>query len=100
MALVFNDAFIEQQGKPDVIITDPPRAGMHELVVQAINQSDAKRVVYVSCNPATQARDLALMAEKYVPLIAQPVDMFPQTTHVENIVLLERRDLVEQRLQI
>lgn len=100
MAQIFNDEFMAQHGLPDVIITDPPRAGMHELVVEAIKRSNAKRVVYVSCNPATQARDLALMADQYVPLVAQPVDMFPQTTHVENIVLLERRDLVEQRLQV
>jgi 23S rRNA (uracil1939-C5)-methyltransferase len=98
MAQVFNDAFMVQHGSPDVIITDPPRSGMHELVVEAINRSNAKRVVYVSCNPSTQARDLALMAEKYVPMVSQPVDMFPQTTHVENIVLLERRDIVEDRL--
>ncbi|MCS7019201.1 MAG: 23S rRNA (uracil(1939)-C(5))-methyltransferase RlmD [Cytophagales bacterium] len=100
MAQIFNAKLIAQHGKPDVIITDPPRAGMHELVVQAIKNSQAKKVVYVSCNPATQARDIALMADMYVPLVAQPVDMFPQTTHVENIVLLERRDIVEQRLQI
>ncbi|MCS6969015.1 MAG: 23S rRNA (uracil(1939)-C(5))-methyltransferase RlmD [Cytophagales bacterium] len=100
MALIFKEEFMQRHGYPDVIITDPPRSGMHELVVESIKHSQAKRVVYVSCNPATQARDIALMADHYVPLVCQPVDMFPQTTHVENIVLLERRDIVEQRLQL
>ncbi|MEO8150847.1 MAG: 23S rRNA (uracil(1939)-C(5))-methyltransferase RlmD [Bacteroidia bacterium] len=82
-------SFYETNGYPDVIITDPPRAGMHEKVVAMLNQSNAKRIVYVSCNAATQARDLALMAEKYVVTKIQPVDMFPHTHHVENVVLLE-----------
>lgn len=88
---VLVEDFFTQHGKPDVIITDPPRAGMHADVVKRIVESGAKRVVYVSCNPSTQARDLALMDEVYKVMVVQPVDMFPQTTHVENIVMLERR---------
>jgi 23S rRNA (uracil1939-C5)-methyltransferase len=88
---VLVEDFFTQHGKPDVIITDPPRAGMHADVVKRIVESGAQRVVYVSCNPSTQARDLALMDEVYQVMVVQPVDMFPQTTHVENIVMLERR---------
>jgi 23S rRNA (uracil1939-C5)-methyltransferase len=87
---VLNESFIEKNGKPDVIITDPPRAGMHEDVVKTILFSAPEKVVYVSCNPSTQARDLALMQEKYRIVKTQPVDMFPQTAHVENVVLLEK----------
>ena len=83
--------FFAAHGKPDVIITDPPRAGMHESVTKRILESGAQRIVYVSCNPSTQARDLAILDEKYIVKAVQPVDMFPQTTHVENIVLLELR---------
>ncbi|MFN7314029.1 MAG: 23S rRNA (uracil(1939)-C(5))-methyltransferase RlmD [Bacteroidota bacterium] len=86
---VLNDAFVAEHGKPDVIITDPPRAGMHEDVVNKILEIAPKRVVYVSCNPATQARDIALMQHKYEVTCVQPVDMFPHTHHVENIALLE-----------
>jgi 23S rRNA (uracil1939-C5)-methyltransferase len=89
---VLNSAFIEQHGKPDVIITDPPRAGMHEDVVKVILDVAPQRVVYVSCNPATQARDLALMEATYNIVKIQPVDMFPQTAHVENVVLLEKKN--------
>lgn len=88
---VLVEDFFTQHGKPDVIITDPPRAGMHADVVKRIVESGAQRVVYVSCNPSTQARDLALMDEVYKVMVVQPVDMFPQTTHVENVVMLERR---------
>ncbi|HET6992797.1 MAG TPA: 23S rRNA (uracil(1939)-C(5))-methyltransferase RlmD, partial [Bacteroidia bacterium] len=88
---MFNDSFIAQHGKPDVIITDPPRAGMHEDVVRCIARSGASKVVYVSCNPASQARDLAILDENYKIMKVQPVDMFPQTHHVENVVLLELR---------
>ncbi len=91
MKVVFNDAFIAQHGQPDVIITDPPRDGMHKDVVEQIIKIAPKKVVYVSCNSATQARDLALMDEKYKVTKVRPVDMFPQTHHVENVVLLERR---------
>ncbi|MBQ0118620.1 MAG: 23S rRNA (uracil(1939)-C(5))-methyltransferase RlmD [Bacteroidales bacterium] len=88
---VLNDDFIAQHGRPDIIITDPPRAGMHEDVVRVILNASPQRIVYVSCNPATQARDLALLDERYRVTQVQPVDMFPQTQHVENVVLLQRR---------
>lgn len=91
MKNVFNDEFIAKHGQPDVIITDPPRDGMHKDVVEQILKIAPKRVVYVSCNSATQARDLALMDEKYKVVKVRPVDMFPQTHHVENVVLLEKR---------
>lgn len=91
MKNVFNNDFINQHGHPDVIITDPPRDGMHKDVVQQILNIAPKKVVYVSCNSATQARDLALMNEHYKVTKVQPVDMFPQTHHVENVVLLVKR---------
>ncbi len=91
MKVVFNEEFITAHGKPDVIITDPPRDGMHKDVVEQILQIAPEKVVYVSCNSATQARDLALMDEKYKVTRVRPVDMFPQTHHVENVVLLEKR---------
>ncbi|WP_412463924.1 23S rRNA (uracil(1939)-C(5))-methyltransferase RlmD [Flavobacterium mekongense] len=91
MKNVFNDEFIAQHGQPDVIITDPPRDGMHKDVVDQILKIAPEKVVYVSCNSATQARDLALMDEKYKVTRVRPVDMFPQTHHVENVVLLEKR---------
>ena len=84
--------FISKYGKPDVIITDPPRAGMHQDVIDVLLFAEAPRIVYVSCNPATQARDLQLLDVKYRVAAVQPVDMFPHTQHVENVVLLERRD--------
>ena len=83
--------FINQHGRPDVIITDPPRAGMHQDVVDVILFAEPKRIVYVSCNPATQARDLALLDADYRVEAVQPVDMFPHTHHVENVVKLVRR---------
>lgn len=88
---VLNDEFVKQNGKPDVIITDPPRAGMHDDVTKKILEIEPNRIVYVSCNPATQARDLQLLDSKYKVVKVQPVDMFPQTHHVENVVLLEKR---------
>ena len=88
---ILNDEFIAEHGKPDVIITDPPRAGMHQDVIQTILKACPKRIVYVSCNPATQARDLADLDCQYKVAAVQPVDMFPHTPHVENVVLLERR---------
>lgn len=91
MKNVFNDDFIKTHGHPDVIITDPPRDGMHKDVVAQILKIAPKRVVYVSCNSATQARDLALLDEMYKVIRVRPVDMFPQTHHVENVVLLEKR---------
>ncbi len=91
MKVVFNESFIAQHGKPDVIITDPPRDGMHKDVIEQIMKIEPSKIVYVSCNSATQARDLALMDEKYQVSRVRPVDMFPQTHHVENVVLLEKR---------
>ena len=88
---ILTDDFIQEHGQPDVIITDPPRAGMHADVVKVILNAAPKRIVYVSCNPATQARDLQLMDADYKVAAVQPVDMFPHTPHVENVVLLERR---------
>jgi 23S rRNA (uracil1939-C5)-methyltransferase len=92
MKELFTDAFIREHGKPDVIITDPPRAGMHPKVVGQILRIAPERLVYVSCNPATQARDVELLGPKYVVKKIQPVDMFPHTHHVENIALLEKRE--------
>ena len=88
---ILTDDFITEHGRPDIIITDPPRAGMHPDVVQTILNAKPQRIVYVSCNPATQARDLSLMDADYRVVEVQPVDMFPHTPHVENVVLLERR---------
>lgn len=90
MAEVFNSELMDKHGYPHVIITDPPRAGMHPKVIKQIIQSGADRIVYVSCNPATQARDIELLAERYVVRKTQAVDMFPHTQHVENVALLER----------
>jgi 23S rRNA (uracil1939-C5)-methyltransferase len=92
MKKVFNDEFVKTHGKPDVVITDPPRDGMHQDVVMQLLKLAPNRIVYVSCNSATQARDLKLMDEDYRVARIQPVDMFPQTYHVENVVLLEKRN--------
>ena len=92
MKQVFTEDFIATHGTPQVIITDPPRDGMHKDVVAQILRIAPERVVYVSCNSATQARDLALMEEKYKVVKVRPVDMFPQTYHIENVALLELRD--------
>ncbi|WP_455998153.1 23S rRNA (uracil(1939)-C(5))-methyltransferase RlmD [Phocaeicola barnesiae] len=89
---ILTQDFITEHGRPDVIITDPPRAGMHNDVIDVILFAAPKRIVYVSCNPATQARDLQLLDGRYKVTAVQPVDMFPHTHHVENVVLLERRD--------
>ena len=89
---ILTEAFVKKHGKPDVIITDPPRAGMHEDVVNVILNAEPQRIVYVSCNPATQARDLQLLDAKYRVTAIQPVDMFPQTHHVENVVQLKLKD--------
>jgi 23S rRNA (uracil1939-C5)-methyltransferase len=88
---ILNKEFIHQHGQPDVIITDPPRAGMHKDVIDTILFAEPKRIVYVSCNPATQARDLAMLDEKYKVTGVRPVDMFPHTQHVENVVVLDKR---------
>ena len=91
MKNLLTPAFVETHGKPDVVITDPPRAGMHPDVVNVLMQTEPQRIVYVSCNPATQARDLALLDAKYCIEAVQPVDMFPHTQHVENVVKLIKR---------
>jgi 23S rRNA (uracil1939-C5)-methyltransferase len=88
---VMNEAFMAEHGRPDVVITDPPRAGMHPAVVQSIMAAAPERIIYVSCNPATQARDIALLAEKYALRFTQPLDMFPHTYHMENVAVLEKR---------
>lgn len=90
---LLNEDFLQEHGRPDVVITDPPRAGMHEDVCKMLLQASPKRIVYVSCNAATQARDLKILADHYRITAVQPVDMFPHTTHVENIVSLIRSDL-------
>lgn len=87
-----NAEFIQQHGKPEVIITDPPRSGMHPEAVMKLAEYSPSRIVYISCNPSTQARDIALLNEKYTVSTIQPVDMFPQTTHVENVILLNCKD--------
>ena len=89
MAKIFKDEFVKKHGKPDIIITDPPRDGMHKNVVEQLLNIAAPKIVYISCNSATQARDLAILDEKYTIVKTQAVDMFPQTHHVENVVLLE-----------
>jgi 23S rRNA (uracil1939-C5)-methyltransferase len=91
MAKVFDEVFIAKHGKPDVVITDPPRDGMHKKVVAQLLNLEAPKIVYVSCNSSTQARDLAILDSKYRVVKSQAVDMFPQTHHVENVVLLELR---------
>ena len=89
---ILTDDFIAEHGRPDVIITDPPRAGMHPDVISVIMKARPKRIVYVSCNPSTQARDLQLLDAEYKVVKVQPVDMFPHTPHVENVVLLELKN--------
>ena len=88
---VMNQDFIVKNGRPDVIILDPPRAGMHKDVIEAIKFAGPKRIVYVSCNPATQARDVQMLSDMYELVVTQPVDMFPHTHHVENVALLRRK---------
>jgi len=94
MAKIFTDDFVEKNGKPDVIIADPPRSGMHPKVVEQILKIAPQRIVYVSCNPATQARDIALMTDFYEVAEVQPVDMFPHTHHVENVALLVKKHII------
>jgi 23S rRNA (uracil1939-C5)-methyltransferase len=88
---ILNEEFIRNYGRPDVIITDPPRAGMHDDVIETILSAEPRKIVYISCNPATQARDLNLLGQKYRVSKIRPVDMFPHTQHVENVVLLESK---------
>ena len=87
---VLSEGFIQENGHPDVLITDPPRAGMHADVVERICFAAPKRIVYVSCDPATQARDILLLSKHYKLIRSIPVDMFPHTSHVENIAVLEK----------
>ena len=82
---------MDENGKPQVIITDPPRSGMHTAVIEKIIESGAEKIVYVSCNPSTQARDILLLSEAYELKKVQPVDMFPHTHHIENVALLVRK---------
>jgi 23S rRNA (uracil1939-C5)-methyltransferase len=89
---IFDRDFIEKNGSPDVIITDPPRSGMHPQVVKRILDILPSRIVYISCNPATQARDVSWLSEKFHVEKVQPIDMFPHTSHVENVMLLDRND--------
>ena len=91
----FNDSFIKRHGKANVVITDPPRNGMHLDVVNQLLTLAPEKIVYISCNSATQARDLELMKNDYSVLKSQAVDMFPQTHHVENVVLLQRNEIDE-----
>ncbi|MBA4055640.1 MAG: 23S rRNA (uracil(1939)-C(5))-methyltransferase RlmD, partial [Marivirga sp.] len=88
---LLDEKFLSIHGRPDTIVTDPPRAGMHEDVCKMLLKAEPGRIVYVSCNPATQARDLKILSEKYTITAVQPVDMFPHTMHVENVVGLVRR---------
>jgi 23S rRNA (uracil1939-C5)-methyltransferase len=90
---LLTDSFLSQHGRPDVIITDPPRAGMHEEVCHMLLKTAPQKIVYVSCNPATQARDLKILSEKYTITAVQPVDMFPHTVHVENVVRLDLKNI-------
>ena len=88
---ILTDSFVEEHGRPDVIILDPPRAGIHPDVAQVILNAAPDRMVYVSCNPASQARDLEILCKDYVITAVRPVDMFPHTHHVENVVALKRK---------
>jgi len=88
MKNIFTNKFVIKNGKPDIIITDPPRDGMHKKVVEQILKIEAKRIIYISCNSATQARDIAMMSEKYKIINNQAIDMFPQTHHIEHILVL------------
>ncbi|MFZ4704426.1 MAG: 23S rRNA (uracil(1939)-C(5))-methyltransferase RlmD [Bacteroidales bacterium] len=91
MVKVLNEEFVLENGKPDILITDPPRSGMHDKVIRQLMEIGPEKIIYVSCNPATQARDIALMDEFYQVTVVQPVDMFPHTHHVENVALLIKR---------
>ncbi len=92
VSLIMNEEFIAENGKPSVLITDPPRVGMHPDVIKTLLEAEVPKIVYISCNPGTQARDVALLSEKYEVLKIQPVDMFPQTTHIENVALLKLKN--------
>ena len=93
---LFNDDFIKKYGKADVLITDPPRNGMHLNVIKQILKLEPNRIVYVSCKSSTQARDIMRLKDKYLVIKSQAIDMFPQTNHIENVVLLHHKDLDEK----
>jgi 23S rRNA (uracil1939-C5)-methyltransferase len=95
---VLNENCTKRNGKPDVVITDPPRAGMHSDVIARLLEMKTPRIVYISCNPATQARDITELAKKYTIEKVQPVDMFPHTHHVENVVELKLKDKICENL--
>ena len=97
---ILSETFFTSNGNPDVIITDPPRAGMHEEVIKIIAAERPEKIVYISCNPATQSRDIQLLSDTYSVVAVQPVDMFPHTHHVENVVLLKRRDNLNVHKQV
>jgi len=97
---ILSETFFTSNGNPDVIITDPPRAGMHEEVIKIIAAERPEKIVYISCNPATQSRDIQLLSDTYSVVAVQPVDMFPHTHHVENVVLLKRRDHLNVHMQV
>jgi len=97
---VLSESFFASNGKPDVIITDPPRAGMHEDVIKIIMEAAPEMIVYISCNPSTQSRDILLLSDTYYVAGVQPIDMFPHTHHVENVVLLKRRDHLNVEKQV
>lgn len=88
---ICHDAFFQQHGHPDLVIIDPPRAGCHDKLLQKLLQIGAPRIIYISCNPATQARDLAVLQADYTVTVSQAVDLFPHTHHIENVVLLHRK---------
>jgi len=93
---MLSGSFIKIHGRPELVITDPPRMGMHQNVINALVQLNPERIIYVSCNPATQARDMELMSDHYVAIKTQPIDMFPHTQHIENIVLLKSKEYVQR----
>ena len=93
---MLSESFIKVHGRPELVITDPPRMGMHQNVIKALIHLNPERIVYVSCNPATQARDMKLMSDHYEAIKTQPIDMFPHTQHIENIVLLKSKRYVQR----
>ena len=93
---VLSGSFIKIHGRPDLVITDPPRMGMHQNVIKMLIQLNPERIIYVSCNPATQARDMKLMSDHYITTKTQPIDMFPHTQHIENIILLKSKGYVQR----
>ena len=93
---MLSESFIKVHGRPELVITDPPRMGMHQNVIKSLINLNPERILYVSCNPATQARDMGLMSDHYEAIKTQPIDMFPHTQHIENIVLLKSKQYVQR----